>query len=132
MASTAPEASPPPLKDALDSRGFLSLVNHGEYDLDAALLGAASTSASGSATGDDASWMEQWVMATGVAMFQCEWSYTKTKNEIELVVEQIVPEWRGDDLGAHRGSFEGLLLIRVFEVDDLVMVSATTAHPPFF
>ena len=56
-------------------------------------MGAASTASNESIR----TWLEQWVYGTGVAMFRVGWTWNRKQNEVELVLEQEVPPWRGNE-----------------------------------
>jgi len=84
--------------------------------------------------------MEQWVRCSGAALLKVNWEYNKSKHEIDLTIEQVVPPWRthstssssssGEGGGSgslnsdaataghanHQGCFQGLLQIRIVEV----------------
>jgi len=83
-------------------------------------------------------WLEQWVRCSGAALLKVAWEYNKSKHEIELTIEQVVPPWRshhsssssnhggsggeggssgdGSEAAGHHGCFQGLLQIRIVEV----------------
>jgi hypothetical protein len=64
--------------------------------------------------------VEQWVRCSGAALFKVAWEYNKSKHEVDLTVEQVVPAWRASDdasgHASHQGCFQGLVLIRIVEV----------------
>ena len=101
----------------LDTQFFFDLVN-GKDDADA---NYKETNIPNTHTIDV--WLQQWVYSCGVPQFKCSWEYSKSKNEIDLTIEQIVPNWRRlrqTDNMIHHEAFQGLILIRIVEIDQEV------------
>jgi hypothetical protein len=127
-AATAAPLAPLTEASVLCSKSFFALVN-GDDDAVAAASGerpdtfAASTRDSNPGA---TSWMAQWVYGSGVACLLCEWEWDKGKNEVQVTLKQVVPEGRSNDPAeaagsAHQGAFQGPILIRVVEVDEVVI-----------
>ena len=61
----------------------------------------------------------QWVYGTGVAMFRVGWTWNRKQNEVELVLEQEKPPWRGTEAslsqaeGGAQDMFVGSIVVRV-------------------